>query len=768
MKSFTHLHTHSMYSFSDGMSKVPDLVEQALAFGMPAIALTDHGGMYGIMELFSYCAQVNARRQAVGESTILPIAGCEVYVSSKQYHLVLLAKNLQGYRNLCKISSAGYLRDDFRYKPIVEWNTIEQYHDGLICLSACIGGELVQTILHGGAADEVVLRHKALFADDYYIELQRHKTDKPNACTETYTLQQQIEPTLLSLAKKYDIPLVATNDSHFLREEDAEAHDALLQFHYGRSNKSALHFSKQEWFKSQEEMAAVFADIPEALYTTQAVVNKIETYTISTAIPQLPAFPLPCDFDTAAEYLQYLAFDGAHKRLPPSVLKEAVPRIRRELDVFTAKGAANYLLMVWDICRACSEELYVLTGTGRGYASGSLVLYCLGITDVNPLQYDLHFERFYNMQSSGLPSIDIDIAASGRQKVVDYIRHKYGERAVCHIITHLSWSKSRSPYPQLEGLSRQRGVHVNGIVIAPGNITDYVPVAKVTTYPSRETTIVTQYDRRGIAAAGLVQINLLGLEALDIQNEMCNNILLEERGGNIDFASIPLDDVPTLRCFLQNDSNAPLIAGFEELTPWLQRIEHLTFNDLVVLYTMHRPGLKSYLSRYVRRRNAEEPTPSLLAGAIDALLAETCGIILFEEQVMTIGQQVAGLSREESNLLRKAISKRNVRTLADMHDKFIAGCIKNSLDRSTTGMGNSSGVPKGSYISSIDRSTPGMVDSSMDSSTAECLWQFLVKYGMYAFSKSHAVAMTLLHYRTLYLKTHYSHIYQQVCKAKGV
>lgn len=347
MNPFTHLHTHSMYSFSDGMSKVPDLVNKALSLRMSAIALTDHGGMYGIMELFSYCAQVNARCQEQGERTILPIAGCEVSVSSKQYHLVLLAKNLQGYHNLCKISSFGYLRSDFRFKPIVEWETIEQYHEGLICLSACLGGELAQTILHGGNAEEVVQRHKALFGEDYYIEVQRHKTDKENACRETYELQQKIEPVLFRLAHKYGIKVVATNDSHFLNEEDADAHDALLQYHYGRPNKPAFHFSKQEWFKSQEEMAVAFADIQEALCNTQEVVNKVEAYTIMRSSLQLPVYPLPKGFHNADEYLQYLVAEGMEKRLPQPVSKEVTAILRYELDLFGLKGAANYLLMWW-------------------------------------------------------------------------------------------------------------------------------------------------------------------------------------------------------------------------------------------------------------------------------------------------------------------------------------------------------------------------------------------------------------------------------------
>lgn len=724
MNPFTHLHTHSMYSFSDGMSKVPDLVNKALALGMPAIALTDHGGMYGIMELFAYCAQVNARRREQGEHTILPIAGCEVYVSSKHYHLVLLAKNLQGYHNLCKISSSGYFAQRLPLQPIVEWETIEQYHEGLICLSACIGGELAQTILHGGNAEEVVLRHKALFGEDYYIEVQRHKTDKENACTETYELQQKIEPVLLWLAHKYDIKVVATNDSHFLNEEDADAHDALLQYHYGRPNKPVFHFSKQEWFKSQEEMAAAFADIPETLRNTQEVVNKIEAYTIVRSTVQLPVFPLPKGFRNADEYLQHLVAEGIKKHLPQPVSKEIDARVRYELNVFLQKGSANYLLIWWDIIRACREELDVWVGVGRAAAPSSVVLYCLGITDVNPLDYGLLSERFYNLNTKLLPDIDIAVAESGRQRVLDYIRQKYGENAVCPIITHFSWSKLRAPRPQFEGLYNQHSVHNSGIVIAPSNCTDYIPVAKIVVGRSRETAVVTQYDRRGIASAGLVQFNIAGWKVLDQQWEVCR-LLREEKGIVVDFCTIPLDDTLTLEIYRQENRNG--IVGFENagLTPYLLGLKNLTFDDLIVLYAMYRPGAKEQLDTYVRRRNGEETIPSVLLGAADTILAPTCGIPVFQEQLMAIGQQVAGFSREESDLLRKAINRRTESMLNRLHTKFVDG-----------------GVSKGYESAQLER-----------------FWLFLDKKGMYAYLKAHAVAITLQGYRLAYLKAHYPEIF---------
>lgn len=383
-----------------------------------------------------------------------------------------------------------------------------------------------------------------------------------------------------------------------------------------------------------------------------------------------------------------------------------------------------------DIIRACREELDVWVGVGRAEAPSSVVLYCLGITDVNPFDYSLLFECFYNLDAKSLPDIGTAVAESGRQRVLDYIRQKYGENAVCPIIVHFHWSKQQAPCPQFEGMVNRQGVHSSGIVIASSDCTDYIPVTKIAVGRSHETAVVTQYDGRVIASAGLVQFNIAGWDVLDKQWEVCR-LIREEKGIVVDFCTMPLDDTLTLDGYRQENRND--IFGFEYagLTPYLLGLKNLTFDDLVVLYAMYHPGARELLDTYVRRRNGEGTIPSILVGAADTILASTCGIPVFQEQLMTIGQQVAGFSREESDLLRKAINRRTEPTLNRLHTKFV-----------------DDGVSKGYEGAQLER-----------------LWLFLDKKGMYAYLKAHTVAITLQGYRSAYLKAHYPEIF---CRVFGV
>ena len=526
---FTHLHVHSHYSVLDGMSKVPDLVDKAIRLGMPAIALTDHGCMYGIKELLDYCKKANKKlkEKATEDGTeyvpFKPIVGVEAYcarrsrlqhdkelkainaegksyiVDQSGWHLILLAKNMQGYRNLCKIVSASFMEDSYYRRPRIDKELLEQYHEGLICCSACLGGELPQKVMEGLAssngqgaevmaeAEKTIEWFKNLFGEDYYIEIQRHQTTKEGSDQHVYQVQKEVNPVLVELAKKHGVKVVATNDVHFVEEDHAEAHDHLVCVstnHY-IDDENRMHYTKQEWLKSPAEMEAIFSDIPEALENTQEIVDKVEVYDIDSG-PLMPKFPIPEEFGTEesyrqkfteqdlfeeftrdengnevltaeaaekkvktlggydrlyrikleADYLAHLAYKGAHERYGETLTDEQEERIKFELHIMKTMGFPGYFLIVMDFIRAAREELGVSVGPGRGSAAGSVVAYCLRITDLDPLKYDLLFERFLNPDRISLPDIDTDFDDAGRGKVLDWVSEKYGHTQVAHIITY--------------------------------------------------------------------------------------------------------------------------------------------------------------------------------------------------------------------------------------------------------------------------------------------------------------------------------------------
>ena len=477
--SFTHLHVHSHYSLLDGLSKVEEIVDKCIANGMNSVALTDHGNMYGIKDLLDYCKKINKARKEDGQELFKPIVGCEAYcarrgrLSRKEdkavnaegrtyvidrsgWHLILLAKNMEGYHNLCKIVSSGYMSDAFYHTARIDKELLEKWHEGIICCSACLGGELPQKIMEGLAkndlteAEQTVQWFKNLFGDDYYIELQRHETQKPGGDQEVYERQKQVNPVLIELARKYDVKIIATNDAHFVNEEDAEAHDRLicLSTNHYVNDINRMHYTKQEWLKTPEEMASIFPDVPEALSNTQEIVDKVEIYDIDHG-PIMPKFDIPESFGKEEDYPDRLAFESAYLRHltmegalqrygkerleTDEVLKE---RIEFELNTIITMGFPGYFLIVMDFIRAAREELDVSVGPGRGSAAGSVVAYCLKITDLDPLEYDLLFERFLNPDRISLPDIDTDFEDCGRGKVLDYVSRKYGETHVAHIVTY--------------------------------------------------------------------------------------------------------------------------------------------------------------------------------------------------------------------------------------------------------------------------------------------------------------------------------------------
>ncbi len=477
--SFTHLHVHSHYSLLDGLSKVEEIVDKCIASGMNSVALTDHGNMYGIKDLLDYCKKINKARKEDGLEPFKPIVGCEAYcarrgrLSKKEdkavnaegrtyvidrsgWHLILLAKNMEGYHNLCRLVSHGYMSDAFYHTPRIDKELLEKWHEGIICSSACLGGELPQKVLDGLAkndfseAEETIQWFKNLFGEDYYIELQRHETQKPGGDQEVYERQKQVNPVLIELARKYGVKIIATNDSHFVNEEDAEAHDRLicLSTNHYVNDINRMHYTKQEWLKTPEEMEAIFSDIPEAITNTQEIADKVEIYNIDHD-PIMPKFDIPASFGKEEDYPDRLAFEAAYLRHltmegalerygkerleTDEVLKE---RIEFELNTIISMGFPGYFLIVMDFIRAAREELDVSVGPGRGSAAGSVVAYCLKITDLDPLKYDLLFERFLNPDRISLPDIDTDFEDCGRGKVLDYVSRKYGETHVAHIVTY--------------------------------------------------------------------------------------------------------------------------------------------------------------------------------------------------------------------------------------------------------------------------------------------------------------------------------------------
>ena len=477
--SFTHLHVHSHYSLLDGLSKVEEIVDKCIASGMNSVALTDHGNMYGIKDMLDYCKKINKARKEDGLEPFKPIVGCEAYcarrgrLSKKEdkavnaegrtyvidrsgWHLILLAKNMEGYHNLCRLVSHGYMSDAFYHTPRIDKELLEKWHEGIICSSACLGGELPQKVLDGLAkndfseAEETIQWFKNLFGEDYYIELQRHETQKPGGDQEVYERQKQVNPVLIELARKHGVKIIATNDSHFVNEEDAEAHDRLicLSTNHYVNDINRMHYTKQEWLKTPEEMEAIFSDIPEAITNTQEIADKVEIYNIDHD-PIMPKFDIPASFGKEEDYPDRLAFEAAYLRHltmegalerygkerleTDEVLKE---RIEFELNTIISMGFPGYFLIVMDFIRAAREELDVSVGPGRGSAAGSVVAYCLKITDLDPLKYDLLFERFLNPDRISLPDIDTDFEDCGRGKVLDYVSRKYGETHVAHIVTY--------------------------------------------------------------------------------------------------------------------------------------------------------------------------------------------------------------------------------------------------------------------------------------------------------------------------------------------
>ena len=846
MEDFVHLHVHTEYSILDGASKIQKLIDKAIADNMRGFAITDHGNMFGVKEYFDLCSKVNSKREEKGLEPLKPIFGCEVYVAANKkegrdkdkdrprYHLILLAKNEQGYHNLIKIVSRAWV-DGFYNKPRTDHDDLKTYHEGIICCSACIAGEVPRYILRDNiqAARETIEWYKSVFGDDYYIELQRHEVKDPNqhANRETFADQQRANKVLIELAHEYGVKLICSNDVHFVNEDDAEAHDHLLCLSTGKNldDPDRMIYTKQEWFKTKKEMNEIFADIPEALSNTIEIFDKCTTYNLDSD-PIMPFYPIPEEFGTEeewrqkfskedlyreftsdengenqlppekgqakihklggyeklyrikfeADYLAKLAYEGAERIYGTPLNQEVDDRIRFELHIMKTMGFPGYFLIVQDFINSARNELGVWVGPGRGSAAGSVVAYCLGITRIDPLKYDLLFERFLNPDRISLPDIDTDFDDDGRGKVLQWVMDKYGHENCAHIITYGTMATKNSikdvarveklpldrtnqlckaipdrlpdgakmnlpnaikytPELQqaefstdpreantikyaknLEGTVRNIGIHACGFIICRDPISDHVPLSTADDpdFPNIKTA-VTQYDGHVIESTGLIKMDFLGLKTLSEQKEAVKNVKLT-RGIDIDLDNIPIDDELTYQLYQQGQTVGTFQFESAGMQKYLRDLKPTVFEDLIAMNALYRPGPMKYIPHFIDRKHGREEITYDIP-CMEKYLKDTYGITVYQEQVMLLSRQLANFTRGESDALRKAMGKKKIDIVNAMKPKFIEGGKKNGHD-------------------------PAVLDK---------IWKDWEDFASYAFNKSHAACYSWVAYQTAYLKAHY-------------
>ena len=847
MQDFVHLHVHTYYSILDGQSSISRLVDKAIGNGMKGMAITDHGDMFGIKEFFDYCNGVNGKRTKEGLEPFKPIFGCEMYVARHRkedkvkengdrsgYHLIVLAKNYKGYKNLIKLVSNSWI-DGFYGRPRTDRADLERYHEGLIVCSACIGGEVPKKIINDDieGAREAAQWYHNLFGDDYYLELQRHEVKDPSqrANRETFPLQQKANKVLLELAKEYGIKVICSNDAHFVDQENAEAHDHLLCLSTGKDldDPTRMLYTKQEWFKTREEMNDVFQDIPEALSNTLEILDKVETYDIEHA-PIMPFFPIPEDFGTEeqwrekftpeqlfdeftsdengenqlpreegekkikklggidklyrikfeADYLAKLAYEGAERLYPTPLTDEVSERIKFELHIMKTMGFPGYFLIVQDFINSAQQELGVMVGPGRGSAAGSVVAYCLGITKIDPIKYDLLFERFLNPDRISLPDIDTDFDDDGRGRVLEWVEEKYGHENCAHIITYGTMATKNSikdvarveklpldkanylcklipdklpdglkmnignaikcipelreaeasadpklrntmEYAKmLEGTVRGTGIHACGFIICRDPISDWVPVsvAEDKNDPGHKLHC-TQYDGHVIESTGLIKMDFLGLKTLSILKEAVENIRITT-GKVIDLDNIPIDDADTYRLYAEGRTIGTFQFESPGMQKYLRELQPTVFEDIIAMNALYRPGPMDYIPSFIARKNGREEIKYDIP-CMEKYLKDTYGITVYQEQVMLLSRQLADFTRGESDALRKAMGKKKKAIVDAMKPKFIEGGQKNGHD------------PK----------------------VLEKIWSDWEKFASYAFNKSHATCYSWVAYQTAYMKAHY-------------
>ncbi|MEX6687593.1 DNA polymerase III subunit alpha [Danxiaibacter flavus] len=829
MAQFSHLHVHTQYSLLDGAAAIDSLYKKAEKNGMPALAITDHGNMFGVFEFVSKAWKntkvigKDANGKDITTPVVKPIVGCEFYVvedrhrksfskevRDERYHQVLLAKNKQGYQNLIKLTSLGFIEGYYSKYPRIDKGLIEKYHEGLIATTCCIGAYIPQTIIHDGeeAAEKEFKWWLDLFGDDFFIELQRHNIKE----------QELINDTLLKFSKKFNVPVIATNDSHYTDRDDFNAHDILLCINTGEKqstpgfddfvndelqikNRRFKFPNDQFYFKTQDEMSQLFSDIPESIDNTNMIVDRVEVLNLKKDI-LLPAFPLPKEFQTETDnninqwnYLHYLTYEGARQRYG-EISESARERLDFELFTIKTMGFAGYFLIVSDFIKA-GRDLGVFVGPGRGSAAGSAVAYCIGITNIDPIKYNLLFERFLNPDRKSMPDIDTDFDDEGRQKVIDYVVQKYGNNQVAQIITYGTMAAKSSikdvarvmdlplaesnmlakmvpdrpgtdlgrvltapmtskeakdgqksledkenygpeelenikllrqiyggedirgqvlrEAERLEGSVRNTGIHAAGIIIAPKDLTELIPVAT-----AKDSDLwVTQIEGSMIEDAGVIKMDFLGLKTLSIIKTALELIKLNH-GVDLVIDDISLTDEKTYQLYQKGETNGTFQFESPGMQKYLRELKPDKFADLIAMNALYRPGPMAYIPQYVARKHGREEVTYDLPD-MQEYLEETYGITVYQEQVMLLSQKIAGFSKGDADVLRKAMGKKDKKTLDKMKAQFMDGAVKK-------------GHPK---------------------DVLEKVWTDWEAFAQYAFNKSHSTCYAFVAYETAYLKAHY-------------
>ncbi|MBQ7511830.1 MAG: DNA polymerase III subunit alpha [Prevotella sp.] len=851
MEDFIHLHVHTYYSILDGQSSIKRLVDKAVGNGMRGMAITDHGDMFGIKDFHDYVGGINKQRKKEGLEPFKPIFGCEMYVSrhgSKSlrrgkedqsgYHLIVLAKNYHGYKNLIKLVSNSWV-EGYYMRPRTDREDLERYHEGLIVSSACLAGEVPRKLMAGdeAGAREAIEWYRRVFGDDYYLELMRHEVKDPTirANRETFKQQEPVNQKLIELAREYGIKLICTNDAHFVDQENAEAHDHLLCLSTGKDldDPTRMLYSKQEWFKTREEMNDIFSDVPEALSNTLEILDKVEIYSLDHD-PIMPFFPIPESFGTEeewrqkfteeqlfeeftcdengenplpreegekkikklggydklyrikfeADYLAKLAYEGAHRIYGEELSKEVDDRIRFELHIMKTMGFPGYFLIVQDFINSARDELGVMVGPGRGSAAGSVVAYCLGITKIDPLKYDLLFERFLNPDRISLPDIDTDFDDDGRGKVLKWVEDKYGHENCAHIITYATMATKNSikdvarvekvpiavsnalckaipdrlpdvdgktpkmnlpnaikAVPELrdaeasadpalrntikyakmlEGTVRGTGIHACGFIICRDPISDWVPVSTADDPDFKD-------QKTNCTQYDGHVIESTGLIKMDFLGLKTLSELKEAcanikitRGIDIDLDTIPIDDPKTYELYQQGRTIGTFQFESNGMQKYLRELKPTVFEDLIAMNALYRPGPMGYIPQFIRRKHGEEPITYDIP-VMEKYLKDTYGITVYQEQVMLLSRLLADFTRGESDALRKAMGKKKKDIVDAMKPKFIEGGKKNGHD------------PK----------------------VLEKIWSDWEAFASYAFNKSHAACYSWVAFQTAYLKANY-------------
>lgn len=772
MPQFSHLHVHTQFSLLDGAASISDLMKKAQADNMKAIALTDHGNMFGA---FNFVAEAN-------KYNIKPIVGCEFYLvedrfkkqfnkenKDHRYHQLLLAKDQEGYKNLSKLCSLGYIEGLYSKWPRIDKELILKYHKGLIATTCCIGAEVPQTILAKGEkeAESVFKWWLDLFGEDYYIELQRHNLKE----------QEEVNKVLVKFAKKYNVKMIASNDSHYVDQKDSNAHDILLCVNTGELQGTPIGDGKgyrfgfpnnEFYFKSQQEMSDLFKDLPEAIDNTGEIVDKITAPQLKRDI-MLPNFALPPGFATEDDYLRHLTFEGAKKRYK-EVTADIEERLNYELSIIKTMGFAGYFLIVQDFI-AAGKNLGVKVGPGRGSAAGSAAAYCIGITNIDPIKYSLLFERFLNPERVSMPDIDIDFDDEGRQKVIDYVVDKYGKNQVAQIITfgtmaarssikdvartldlpladanYLAKLVPEAPgislkqaYDEvkelqeikktddikgrtlqlaemLEGSVRNTGIHAAGVIIAPTDLTECIPVCTA----KDSDLFVTQFDGSIIESAGMLKMDFLGLKTLTILRDALA-MIKKNHGVEIDIDDIPFDDSKTYELYQRGDTIGTFQFESDGMRMYLKDLKPTDIEDLIAMNALYRPGPMQFIPNFVSRKHGKEqveyPHPLL-----EGILKNTHGIMVYQEQIMQTAQIIAGYSLGGADLLRRAMGKKDKEKMAKEREKFVKGAKELH---------------------------------NISEEKANDVFNIMEKFAEYGFNRSHSAAYSVVAYQTAYLKANY-------------